>query len=664
MNLSRQDMSSGSNWCTSDFLRIDNVTTRRRQYGPKSNMAHYVKGSTGLDLDGSILVDSILSQDEAHDIVSMMIMADEHDNHTQLPSFCTSTQMGGRNPLRRPLSPLLSPLWTPDPSGRAEPELLNMDYAQNRLSPERNRRPRTPPKDFKLNLKNSFEALEVSYDNGRDQRRVDGSPVRGAWESKNSREKEDREGRDPLTGGSGDVTMVSNHVTPDDVGDGVGDGVGETNDNNDVEQVGQRAGLKSGSSGMSADLAGDGADQWQTEGEARTSIISLAAKLTSVDELVAKIDKRSITLSKTVRDLEDSLTFSQNQIDDLKKENLELRKQVGAIEMEDRRTQFQVSTVESKLDKIETASKKKNLLIDGIPEVADRREDVEKTVGDLFDQLSVREGINFDACFRVGPFIKHRVRPILVAFERQSDRDLIYEKRFDLKRTKDYQKIWVNEDMGALSKRKRGLIRLITKEAQQQGVDCCTGKYSITIDKKRYDDDNIQDLPSKLHPTQLKQVQIDEGTLAYQSEFAPFSNFYACKVNVGSHTFFCLEQAFQFLRAKILDKPLEATRIYLSRDVYYIKRAGNELGTSDIWESRKFDVMLQCLKKKFEQNEDLRALLLKSGDLELVEATPDRLWGCGATLSSNVIRQHAWPGQNKHGQLLMAVREELRKERI
>ena len=129
---------------------------------------------------------------------------------------------------------------------------------------------------------------------------------------------------------------------------------------------------------------------------------------------------------------------------------------------------------------------------------------------------------------------------------------------------------------------------------------------------------------------------------------------------IGSHTFFCLEQAFQFLKAKILEKPLTATRIYLSRDVYYIKQLGRELGTSDKWDARKFDLMYECLKKKFNQCPELKALLLKTGDMELVEATPDYLWGCGATLSSNILRRHAWSGQNKHGQILMTIREEYR----
>ena len=150
--------------------------------------------------------------------------------------------------------------------------------------------------------------------------------------------------------------------------------------------------------------------------------------------------------------------------------------------------------------------------------------------------------------------------------------------------------------------------------------------------------------------------------MAYQSEDAPFSNFYPSPISRGELDFVCLEQMFQFLRAKTLNRPLAATWIYLSRDPVEMKQIGDELGTSKIWEEKKFDVMYVCLKLKFEQSKSLRELLLKSGTCELVEATPGRLWGCGATLSSNLLRSHEWPGENRQGKILMTVRDELRME--
>ena len=285
---------------------------------------------------------------------------------------------------------------------------------------------------------------------------------------------------------------------------------------------------------------------------------------------------------------------------------------------------------------------------------------MEKSICAVLDQMNIGRELNFDVCYRQGAYNKNRTHPILISFAKQSDRDLVYAKRMDLRHSSSYQKVWVNEDLGPTSRRARNMIRHIARQAQNQGIDHRTGKYTIYIGNTKYDESTLDDLPPPLHPSNVKQVQIDPNTIAYQSEHAPFSNFYPSPIVMGKYKFVCLEQAYQFLRAKTLNKLLAASKIYLSRDPVDIKRMGDELGTSDIWEAKQFDVMYVCLIKKFEQNADLRKLLLSTGNCLLVEATPGRLWGYGATLSSTLLRKHQWPGENKHGKILMTVRDELR----
>jgi len=60
--------------------------------------------------------------------------------------------------------------------------------------------------------------------------------------------------------------------------------------------------------------------------------------------------------------------------------------------------------------------------------------------------------------------------------------------------------------------------------------------------------------------------------------------------------------------------------------------------------------------------ESLRALLLSTGDRELVEASPfDRIWGIGFTADKAEEQRDNW-GENLLGKALMAVRGRLRKE--
>lgn len=70
------------------------------------------------------------------------------------------------------------------------------------------------------------------------------------------------------------------------------------------------------------------------------------------------------------------------------------------------------------------------------------------------------------------------------------------------------------------------------------------------------------------------------------------------------------------------------------------------------WEQVKDEIMLAAVQRKFATHEALRALLLATGDEEIVESSPiDYYWGCGADGS----------GLNRLGQTLMQVRARLRQ---
>jgi len=69
------------------------------------------------------------------------------------------------------------------------------------------------------------------------------------------------------------------------------------------------------------------------------------------------------------------------------------------------------------------------------------------------------------------------------------------------------------------------------------------------------------------------------------------------------------------------------------------------------WEAVKDDVMRKVVRAKFSQHDDLRAILLATGDATLVEHTEkDRYWADGGDGS----------GKNMLGRILMEVREGLK----
>lgn len=67
------------------------------------------------------------------------------------------------------------------------------------------------------------------------------------------------------------------------------------------------------------------------------------------------------------------------------------------------------------------------------------------------------------------------------------------------------------------------------------------------------------------------------------------------------------------------------------------------------WEDVKDDVMRRAVRAKFSAHDDIREVLVGTGDEELIENAPgDYYWGCGKNRT----------GKNRLGEILMEVRAE------
>ena len=139
----------------------------------------------------------------------------------------------------------------------------------------------------------------------------------------------------------------------------------------------------------------------------------------------------------------------------------------------------------------------------------------------------------------------------------------------------------------------------------------------------------------------------------YRERDAPygcFSNFSKHSFTLGGKPWQTVEHYFQ--AQKFPGTPQEEA-IRLAPDPMTAKRLGSsrEYPLRTDWESVKDDVMRDAVRAKFTQHEDIRAVLLGTGDELLIEAAfNDSYWGSGPD----------GVGQNKLGLTLMEVRNELR----
>jgi ribA/ribD-fused uncharacterized protein len=133
-------------------------------------------------------------------------------------------------------------------------------------------------------------------------------------------------------------------------------------------------------------------------------------------------------------------------------------------------------------------------------------------------------------------------------------------------------------------------------------------------------------------------------------EYGCFSNFSRHGFKLDGKYWPTSEHYFQAQKFAGTEHQLRVARAKTPKEAARLGRDRSVRLRRD-WESVKDDVMRRAVLQKFETHQDLRDVLLGTGDEELVENAPgDYYWGCGADGS----------GQNKLGKILMEVRSILR----
>lgn len=145
----------------------------------------------------------------------------------------------------------------------------------------------------------------------------------------------------------------------------------------------------------------------------------------------------------------------------------------------------------------------------------------------------------------------------------------------------------------------------------------------------------------------------------------PFSNWDRCIIEhpVDKVKFPTSEHAFMYQKAFFFkdEAAMQAVLDPANRHPKVVKAIGRRVKNYDdaAWENARFSFMVQVNLWKFQQSDDHRAALRKTGDRILVEASPyDTIWGVGlAEDDLDIQDQLKWKGRNLLGQSLGVVRE-------
>ena len=154
------------------------------------------------------------------------------------------------------------------------------------------------------------------------------------------------------------------------------------------------------------------------------------------------------------------------------------------------------------------------------------------------------------------------------------------------------------------------------------------------------------------------------GTNGKKIEKACFSQFFMRRFYVDGHEYCCME-LFMMAQKALLFKDMDILREILNcYEPKEIKALGRKVSNfrTKVWNEHKLDIVYKGNLAKFSQNEDLKEILLATGDKIIVEASPyDSIWGIGMSASNpNATDPEKWKGQNLLGKTLEKVRDTIR----
>ncbi len=148
---------------------------------------------------------------------------------------------------------------------------------------------------------------------------------------------------------------------------------------------------------------------------------------------------------------------------------------------------------------------------------------------------------------------------------------------------------------------------------------------------------------------------------SHRKKGGEFSQFYASTFKVKGETYCCAEQWMMAQKAKLMGDDKSFKKIMRETNPIKIKSLGRRIKpwNQDLWEKKRFSIVLEGNMHKFRQNERLRKLLKETGTRTIAEAAPrDYIWGIGISFK-DATNKKPWRGMNLLGKVLMKVRKKL-----
>ena len=306
-----------------------------------------------------------------------------------------------------------------------------------------------------------------------------------------------------------------------------------------------------------------------------------------------------------------------------------------------------------------------NIRIDGKDE--DAREDLKRYVLAVAADMGVDSLTMADltTVYRVGKIHQGhhnaRVRPrtIMVVFLSTQKRNTFFYSRSKLRNNPRYRTIYVNDDVTQITRKQREDYRSVAAVARADGVEVRIHTDGLILGDVKYLNADQHTLPERYSIEKAKTVEVG-GELYFASEHSFMSNFAPSPIVDGNTVFGTAEHMYQAYKCRQAKELLKMKRVILAPTPLEAKRVADTIRDTPEWRRERDNVMMKVVDLKFDQNPSLVRKLLDTGDLVLNEATRNDHFGIGVPLHSREIKEKAYRGANRLGQILMDKRQQIR----
>ena len=266
--------------------------------------------------------------------------------------------------------------------------------------------------------------------------------------------------------------------------------------------------------------------------------------------------------------------------------------------------------------------------------------------------------INFVRCHRLHTTRNNSVKPIIVRFKNFCDRENVWLRKSTIK-DRNYN---IGEDFPKSIAYNRKKLFPVFAKARKLPVSIKADMLFIRGNK--YTVDTLNELDGELCMKNFNECSIDKTIVigGIYSFFNPLLNYYKSPFKYGRRKYITIEQGYQHQKALMFDDLDTAAQIMDTDNPAAAKRLSFKVKgfKQDVWDGKRYDIMLQLVKEKFVQNPNLATEFFATGNKKIAESGKHKFFAVGLPIThKDIVNESAWTGDFKLGTILMAVRDEL-----